>query len=372
MKSEKLYTQGHIVGLTSLDYIQGRMIPFQSHTIGEKVCEKVLMPDNRLTEQVFRSTEIENKDFEIVKNIQDSSSFPAIPCDSKEDDEGKDCNERLGEIFGVNDVYISDDDSYDESLQQSLEDIRGGIVRHNEAPCDKTSSTSQRNQLQYQQFAPRKTWSEKKMLIQKGSIFGHLGGWVLKSFIVKVGDDLQKEMLAMQLIDLFRTIFAKERSDVKLRPYQIVCIGQSSGLVEFVEEACSVDTIKKSSHNSDTSLQSYFQHNLGLGQVYSPMFGAALQNFYKSLAGYCLVTYLLQVKDRHNANIMIQDDGSLFHIDFGFIFGDSPGFNLNFENAPFKLTKEYVDLMGGLDSSVFRNFQDVFVDGNLISLSIES
>lgn len=98
---------------------------------------------------------------------------------------------------------------------------------------------------------------------------------------------------------------------------------------------------------------------------YSPIFGAALQNFIRSLAGYCLVTYLLQVRDRHNANIMIQDDGSLFHIDFGFIFGDSPGFNMNFESAPFKFTKEYVDLMGGLESSMFRSFQDIFVDGYL-------
>jgi len=137
------------------------------------------------------------------------------------------------------------------------------------------------------------------------------------------------------------------------------------GLVEFVEGACSVDTIKKSSQNSDTSLLSYFRYNLGLGEIYSPIFGAALQNFIRSLAGYCLVTYLLQVKDRHNANIMIEDDGSLFHIDFGFIFGDSPGFNMNFENAPFKLTKEYVDLMGGLESSIFKRFQDIFVEGYL-------
>merc|ERR1711871_1827433 len=33
-QSEKLYTQGHIVGMTSLDYIQGRMIPFHPHSFG--------------------------------------------------------------------------------------------------------------------------------------------------------------------------------------------------------------------------------------------------------------------------------------------------------------------------------------------------
>ncbi len=31
---------------------------------------------------------------------------------------------------------------------------------------------------------------------------------------------------------------------------------------------------------------------------------------------------------------------------------DSPGFNINFESAPFKFTGEYADVMGGLDSEV--------------------
>ena len=33
-----------------------------------------------------------------------------------------------------------------------------------------------------------------------------------------------------------------------------------------------------------------------------------------------------------------------------------------------EFTKEYVDLMGGLESSMFRSFQDIFVDGIIILL----
>lgn len=51
----------------------------------------------------------------------------------------------------------------------------------------------------------------------------------------------------------------------------------------------------------------------------------AKTNFLNSLAGYSLVTYFLQVKDRHNGNIMLHRDGSIIHIDFGFFLSNAPG-----------------------------------------------
>jgi phosphatidylinositol kinase/protein kinase (PI-3 family) len=41
---------------------------------------------------------------------------------------------------------------------------------------------------------------------------------------------------------------------------------------------------------------------------------------------------------RHNGNILINKEGNIIHIDFGFIFCMNPG-SINFEKAPFKLTK---------------------------------
>ena len=36
---------------------------------------------------------------------------------------------------------------------------------------------------------------------------------------------------------------------------------------------------------------------------------------------------------------------------------------MNFENAPFKLTREYLEVMGGVDSQAFKMFEDLFVRG---------
>lgn len=116
----------------------------------------------------------------------------------------------------------------------------------------------------------------------------------------------------------------------------------------------------------------------------SGRYARAQRNFIKSLAGYSIVTYLLQIKDRHNGNILVDRDGHLIHIDFGFMLSNSPGGNMGFEAAPFKLPmvglrissglnshhadlsfthQEYIDIMGGLDSPGFQMFRKLFKEG---------
>ena len=72
-----------------------------------------------------------------------------------------------------------------------------------------------------------------------------------------------------------------------------------------------------------------------------------MNNFADSLAAYSLVCYILQIKDRHNANMIVDKEGHLVHIDFGFMLTDAPGKGLRFETAPFKLTTEFVRILGG-------------------------
>jgi phosphatidylinositol kinase/protein kinase (PI-3 family) len=55
------------------------------------------------------------------------------------------------------------------------------------------------------------------------------------------------------------------------------------------------------------------------------------------------------------------------HIDFGFILSNSPGGNINFEAAPFKLTSEMIEVMGGEASEHYAYFQLLVIRGYLES-----
>lgn len=95
-------------------------------------------------------------------------------------------------------------------------------------------------------------------------------------------------------------------------------------------------------------------------------FKFARYNFIKSLAAYAVVSFILQIKDRHNGNILIDDNGHLIHIDFGFIFDWSPGKDMGFENAAFKLTQEFIDILGGTAKApAFRLFESKVIQGFL-------
>ena len=79
------------------------------------------------------------------------------------------------------------------------------------------------------------------------------------------------------------------------------------------------------------------------------------------MAGYSLLCYFLQIKDRHNGNILLDSKGHVIHVDFGFLLSNSPG-NMKFEDT-FKLTQEYVDVMGGTGSKHFAKFMKLMTKG---------
>ncbi|RXW20743.1 hypothetical protein EST38_g5111 [Candolleomyces aberdarensis] len=140
------------------------------------------------------------------------------------------------------------------------------------------------------------------------------------------------------------------------------------GLIETIKDSVSIHSIKKAEYAKrlaegrlgHVTLLDHFISTYG--DPSSAKFARAQRNFAKSLAGYSLVTYLLQVKDRHNGNILLDRDGHLVHIDFGFILSNTPG-NIGFEAAPFKFPLEYLQVLGGVDGPAFLEFKRLFRHG---------
>ncbi|RLN53504.1 hypothetical protein BBJ28_00013643 [Nothophytophthora sp. Chile5] len=203
------------------------------------------------------------------------------------------------------------------------------------------------------------SWQAKKERIRASSPFGHLPGWNVISLISKSNDDIRQEVFAMQLITTFQTIFRESELPLWLRPYRIVSTGRNSGLLETITDAQSLDALKK--QNGYTGLRAHFERTYGTGDALK----TAQRSFLHSLAAYSVVCYLLQIKDRHNGNILLDTEGHLVHIDFGFMLGIAPGGNWSFETAPFKLTKEMVAVLGGVSSALFGEFVQLVALGML-------
>jgi hypothetical protein len=190
--------------------------------------------------------------------------------------------------------------------------------------------------------------------LRKTSPFGNLSTYKLFKIIIKSGEDLRQEQFATQLINEFNQIFRLEKVDCWVSSYEILATGNNCGIIEVVPNAISIDQLKRKVKNYEGLSDFYKSY---FGPINSDKYRHAMDNFINSLAGYSLVCYFLQIKDRHNANIMITDKGHIVHIDFGFMLSNAPGKGLQFEKAPFKLTQDFVDTLGGVNSKYFNRFR---------------
>ncbi|CAH8505826.1 unnamed protein product [Schistosoma rodhaini] len=174
--------------------------------------------------------------------------------------------------------------------------------------------------------------------------------------ILKHGDDLRQDQLVLQMIELMDVILRKENFDLRLTPYKVLATSNRLGLVQFVESISLADILHRS------TLLAYLQ--LKAPSPNSPM-GVqkdVMETYIRSCAGYCVITYLLGVGDRHMENLLLTADGHLFHIDFSFILGADPK-----PMAPeVRLTRAMIDGMGGPNSNQFNEFWKITFTAFLI------
>jgi phosphatidylinositol 3-kinase len=165
--------------------------------------------------------------------------------------------------------------------------------------------------------------------------------------IFKRGDDLRQDQLIIQMINLMDSLLKKVKLDLQLTPYRVLATGPADGFVEFVPDSYTLTSILDSSNHG--SIQNFFQFHNNSPQALNKV----LDNFTKSSAGYCVITYILGIGDRHLDNVLLTKRGHLFHIDFGFIFGRDP----KPFPPPMKFSKEMVEAMGGAQSPPYMEFR---------------
>eukprot|EP01116_Phalansterium_solitarium_P005208 TRINITY_DN1661_c3_g1_i1.p2 TRINITY_DN1661_c3_g1~~TRINITY_DN1661_c3_g1_i1.p2 ORF type:complete len:502 (-),score=225.34 TRINITY_DN1661_c3_g1_i1:481-1986(-) len=172
--------------------------------------------------------------------------------------------------------------------------------------------------------------------------------------IFKSGDDLRQDQLVIQLISLMDRLLKRENLNLKMTPYKVLSTSSRDGMVEWVDHSMTIGAVLKDFNGDIHNYLRKFHPDPSARHGIDP---AVINNFIRSCAGYCVVTYILVVGDRHLDNLLITTSGHLFHIDFGYIGHDPKPYP-----PPMKLCTEMVAAMGGADSSDFTLFRQLCVE----------
>lgn len=96
------------------------------------------------------------------------------------------------------------------------------------------------------------TWADKseRMLatLRENGIIDGTGNELLEMqcVLTKSNDDLRQEVFVMQMIHYYRSVFVKEGLPIWLHTYRILSTSKSTGLIEYINNATSIDGLKKS------------------------------------------------------------------------------------------------------------------------------
>ena len=176
-------------------------------------------------------------------------------------------------------------------------------------------------------------------------------------FMFKSGDDLRQDNLVLQFFKIMDRIWQSTGLDMAMICYDVMESGFETGYIEFVDNATVITEMHKQ-HSTrmlgpfkDQSMINYFVNHIAKAPAFTLAPSKnALRNkleayhshYLNSLAGQCVATYVLGIRDRHPGNFMLQNEtGKFFHIDFGHFLGHGKA-KLGFkrDREPFILSSE--------------------------------
>lgn len=143
--------------------------------------------------------------------------------------------------------------------------------------------------------------------------------------IFKAGDDLQQDMLTLQMVRLMDKMWLKEGLDLKMVTFQCIPTGDKKGIIEMITNADTLRMIQSECGLTGKFFDYLFRYIVNNHIfLYSGSFKdkpiaewlqkqnpsqleyeRAVDNFTLSCAGYCVITYLLGICDRHSSNIIV-------------------------------------------------------------------
>jgi Phosphatidylinositol kinase and protein kinases of the PI-3 kinase family len=164
---------------------------------------------------------------------------------------------------------------------------------------------------------------------------------VNKKIIIKKDISLRKESIIACLITLLQHKLYQQaqrnRINIfdKIPTYQINMITKQIGVIEFVENSLTLRMI----NDLNLTLQNYVIEKNPTETVET-----LKRRFLQSLAISSCISYILGLGDRHLDNIMVNDNGQIFHIDYGYLM-ENPMTNIL--GAPnIKVTTVMIDFFG--------------------------
>ncbi|MCL4132328.1 UNVERIFIED_CONTAM: hypothetical protein GTU68_017097 [Idotea baltica] len=143
-------------------------------------------------------------------------------------------------------------------------------------------------------------------------------------------------------------LLQNENMNMRLTPYKVLATSSKHGFVQYIDSVSIAEILRK-----ESNIQNFLRLHAPCESSPFGISSTVMETFVRSCAGYCIITYILGIGDRHFDNLLMTRQGNLFHIDFGYILGRDP----KPLPPPMKLTKEMVEAMGGQSSELYNEFR---------------